>query len=574
MSKSLSGNISRETYSRSPANRPAEYKMSIARTQELTVEEIRKLTLPLSTHVLSGEGLLDRTVSWTTVIHPEDDIVSKAVQKRELILVAPVSNPPKAHNDTELVQWAARAGASALVLFGAVSATALAESKSRDLPILALTGDVRIREVEKSIISLLVNRKGQIERRGTQIYRQLTQISSRNEGMDGLLAAMARLTKKTVIVHDKRLHPLSHKLQAEFAGIWDDIEYFLKKQDNLPVELHDRHRAVEVDPPVLMQALPVSGVARLVAPIIAKSLGRGYLSIIGRESDLDEIDQLVCEHGAAACALEMAKQKAVNETEKRLRGTFLDRLLLGDVSLQEAIRQGERFNHNMTQTHVAFVLSWRGENQPSLRRLETIVNAIIARQQAAALVWMREREGEVVVFHATDFEDPIDHSLALSEAFSEEINRQYPLNRVAIGLGQVAREVNVWRSSYRDAVQAKELAERLQTDIPLFIGDLGVYQLILSLSDRDKLADFCELTLGTLSEYDMRQNADLIRTLEAFFNCHGNLSQTAESLIVHRNTLLYRMNRINEIAGIDLNRPETRLALHLALTIRRLLTLA
>ncbi len=548
--------------------------MSIARTQELTVEEIRKLTLPLSTHVLSGEGLLDRTVSWTTVIHPEDDIVSKAVQKRELILVAPVSNPPKAHNDTELVQWAARAGASAVVLFGTVSATALAESKSRDLPILALTGDVRIREVEKSIISLLVNRKGQIERRGTQIYRQLTQISSRNEGMDGLLAAMARLTKKTVIVHDKRLHPLSHKLQAEFAGIWDDIEYFLKKQDNLPVELHDRHRVVEVDPPVLMQALPVSGVARLVAPIIAKSLGRGYLSIIGRESDLDEIDQLVCEHGAAACALEMAKQKAVNETEKRLRGTFLDRLLLGDVSLQEAIRQGERFNHDMTQTHVAFVLSWRGENQPSLRRLETIVNAIIARQQAAALVWMREREGEVVVFHATNFEDPIDHSLALSEAFSEEINRQYPLNRVAIGLGQVAREVNVWRSSYRDAVQAKELAERLQTDIPLFIGDLGVYQLILSLSDRDKLADFCELTLGTLSEYDMRQNADLIRTLEAFFNCHGNLSQTAESLIVHRNTLLYRMNRINEIAGIDLNRPETRLALHLALTIRRLLTLA
>ena len=548
--------------------------MSITRTPDLTVEEIRKLTLPLSTHVLSGEGMLDRPVSWTTIIHPEDDIVSKSVQRSELILVATVSNPPKAHSDTELVQWAARANASAVVFSGQVSTTALAESKARDLPVLALRGDVRIREVEKSIISLLVNRKGQIERRGTQIYRQLTQISSRNEGMKGLLAAMARLTKKTIIVHDKRLHALAHKLQPEFAGIWDDIEFFLKKQDNLPVELHDRHRVVEVDPPVLMQALPVSGVARLVAPIITKSLGRGYLSIIGRESDLDEIDQLVCEHGAAACALEMAKQKAVNETEKRLRGTFLDRLLLGDVSQQEAIRQGERFNHDMTQTHVAFVLSWRGDSQPSLRRLETIVNAIIARQGAPALVWMREREGEVVVFHATDFENPIDHSLALSDAFSQEIDQQYPLNHIAIGLGQVAREVNVWRSSYRDAVQAKELAERLQTDIPLFIGDLGVYQLILSLSDRDKLADFCEITLGTLSEYDLRQNADLIKTLEAFFNCHGNLSQTAESLIVHRNTLLYRMNRINEIAGIDLNRPETRLALHLALTIRRLLSLA
>ena len=78
-------------------------------------------------------------------------------------------------------------------------------------------------------------------------------------------------------------------------------------------------------------------------------------------------------------------------------------------------------------------------------------------------------------------------------------------------------------------------------------------------------------TLGALLDYDHKQNADLIKTLEAFFECHGNLSQTAEALIVHRNTLLYRMSRINEIAQIDLERPEIRLGLHLALAIRRLL---
>lgn len=548
--------------------------MNRTSTQEITVEEVRKLALPLSTHILSGEGLLDRPVTWTTIIHPEDDISSKLVQKRELILIAPVNNPTKAHEDIELIQWCADVQASAVAFCGAITASALAEAKSRNLPVLNVSSSVRIRDIEKTIISLLVNRKGQVERRATQIYRQLTQISSRNEGMDELIAAMARLTKKAVVIHDKRLHPLSHKIQPEFVEIWDDIEFFLKKQDNLPVELHDRHRVVEVDPPVLMQALPISGVARLIAPVINKGVGRGYLSIIGREGDIDEIDQLVCEHGAAACALEMAKQKAVNETEKRLRGTFLDRLLLGDVSQQEAVRQGERFSHEMTQTHIAFVLSWRGENLPSLRRLETTVNAVIASRNCSALVWTREKEGQVVVFHATDYADPIDQSMDLSNAFCRELNRQYPPHRIAIGLGQVARDINGWRSSYRDAVQAMELAERLQTDTPLYIGDLGVYQLILSLSDRDKLSDFCEDTLGPLMDYDMRQNADLIKTLEAFFNCHGNLSQTAESLIVHRNTLLYRMNRINDIAGIDLNRPETRLALHLALTIRRLLALS
>jgi len=409
--------------------------------------------------------------------------------------------------------------------------------------------------------------------REAHLVAAAAQISSRNDGMVELINAMARLTNKAVVLQDKRLRVVDHTLQPQFAATWDEIEVFLRKVDNLPVEMQDRHRVHELAQPTQMQSLSIPGLARLVSPVITKGVGRGYLSIIGRDSEIDDIDLLVCEHGAAACALEMAKQKMVSETEKRLRGTFLDRLLIGDVSLQEAVRQGERFEHDMTQAHVAIVLSWRGDNPPSIRRLETTINTIIEAQRARALVWQREREREVVVFHATDSTNPIDTSSRLTEAFAKEINRQFPQNHAAIGLGQPAREISAWRTSYRDAVQARDLAIRLQTDTPLYIGDLGVYQLILSLSDRDKLLAFCQRTLGTLIEYDSRQNADLVKTLEAFFNCHGNLSQTAETLIVHRNTLLYRMNRINDIAEIDLNRPETRLALHLALTIRRLLAL-
>lgn len=540
----------------------------------ITVEDVRKLALPLGTQVITGDGLLDHAVSWTTVIYAKDNIRAKTVQSGEVILVAPIEdkNEP-VWTDTEIIRWASDHEATAVVLSNPVSPTAVAEAKSNNIPILVIPPNSRIRVVEKTIVSLLVDRKGHVERRGTQIYKQLTQISSQNEGMPELIGAMARLTNKAVVIQDKRLRIISSTVQPQFIATWDEIEQFLRKVDNLPVEFQDRHRVGDIDSPVLMQSLPVTGIARLVAPVVTKGVGRGYLSIIGHDHDLDDIDMLVSEHGAEACAVEMAKQKAVSETEKRLRGTFLDRLLIGDVSQQEAIRQGERFEHDMTRAHVAVVLSWRGENPPSMRRLETTVNTLIDTQNASALVWQREKEKEVVVFHATDPEHPIDHSLKLAETFAREINRQYPQSRVAIGLGQPARDISIWRNSYRDAVQAMELAERLQTDTPLYIGDLGVYQLILSLSDREKLTIFCERTLGSLIEYDMRQNADLIKTLEAFFNCHGNLSQTAETLIVHRNTLLYRMNRINEIAQIDLNRPETRLALHLALTIRRLLAL-
>lgn len=548
--------------------------MTTDSNENITVEDVRKLALPLGTHVVAGNGLLNRVVAWATLIYLEDGLSSKTLQTGEMILVAPLEANHKARvSDVDVIRWGAERGGAAIVLGDAPSPTAIAEAKAYGIPVMVLPGGTRIRLVEKAIISLLIDRKVQIERRGTQIYRQLTQISSRNEGMPELINAMARLTNKAVVIQDKRLRVLYSSVQPGLVSQWDDIEQFLRKADNLPVEYQDRHRVSEAQDAAQMQSLPTPGLARLVSPVVTNDVGRGYLSIVGQDTDLDDIDLLVAEHGAAACALEMAKQKAVSDTEKRLRGTFLDRLLIGDVNHQEAIRQGERFDHDMTQVHIAVVLSWQDDDSPSNRRLETIVNQVINNQRARALVWQREREGEVLVFHATDHENPIDHSLKLARAFSTEIQRQFPQNKVAIGLGQPAREIGNWRNSYRDAVQALELAGRLQSDTPLYIGDLGVYQLILSLSDREKLMDFTEKTLGALLEYDMRQHADLIKTLEAFFACHGNLSQTAEMLIVHRNTLLYRMNRINEISQIDLNRPETRLALHLALTIRRLLAL-
>lgn len=544
-------------------------------TERITVEDVRKLALPLGTRVVAGDGQLNQPVAWTTVIYPEDGTASKSLQRGEMILVAPnLNKESRLTTDLDVVRWASDIHASAVVLSESPSPTAIAEANAYGVPVLTLPSGSRIRLVEKAIVSLLVDRKGQIERRGTQIYRQLTQISSRNEGMAELISAMARLTNKSVVVQDKRLRVLYSSVQPQFVGYWDEIEQFLKKTDNLPVEIQDRHRVSEIDNPVLMQSLPSPGLARLVSPIVTKDIGRGFLSIIGWDNNLDDIDTLVAEHGAAACALEMAKAKAISDTEKRLRGTFLDRLLIGDVSQQEAIRQGERFEHDMTQTHLAIVLAWQGEKTYSTRRLETLVNGVVTSQRINGLVWQREREEEVLVFFATDSKNPIDSSLKLAHSITAEVQRQYPHAQVAIGLGQEARDVAGWRTSYRDAVQALDLARRLQTDTPLYIGDLGVYQLILSLSDREKLVAFCDKTLGTLLEYDLRQHADLIKTLEAFFACHGNLSETAEMLIVHRNTLLYRMTRINDIAGIDLKRPETRLALHLALTIRRLLMLS
>ena len=543
--------------------------------ERITVEDVRKQALPLGTHVVAGKSLLGRPVSWASVVYPEYPAPARLPQEGELILLAsqPRNSAPVT-TEIDVVRHASDTQAAAVVLSDTPSPATVAEANTYNIPLLVLPGNSRIRMVEQAVISLLVDRKGQLEQRGAQIYRQLARITSNNGGMPELINAISRLTEKTVVIQDKRLRVLYSSVQPHLVDSWGEVEHFLTRHDNLPTDFQDRFRVTEIDSAVLMQAIPTPGLARLIAPVVAGDVGRGYLSVVGMDTDLDDVDTLVTEHGAAACALEMAKAKAVSDTEKRLRGAFLDRLLIGDVSQQEAVSQGERLDHNMSVTHTAIVLAWQGERAPSVRRLETLVKGVVARKRAKALVWQREREQEVLVFFAPDEANPVDSGLVLAQEFCTQACRQFSGARVAVGLGQTAREVSSWRNSYRDARQALDLAQRLQTDIPLYIGDLGVFQLILNLSDRDRLVEFCDRNLGPLQEYDHRQHADLVKTLEAYFHCNGNLSRTAETLIVHRNTLLYRMNRIEEIAGIDMKRPETRLALHLALTIRRLLSIA
>ncbi len=102
--------------------------------------------------------------------------------------------------------------------------------------------------------------------------------------------------------------------------------------------------------------------------------------------------------------------------------------------------------------------------------------------------------------------------------------------------------------------------------------DLGVYRLLLALRETAALGPFVAQALAPLLA-DRRNGDMLIQTLDVFFACNGNLSAAARELHLHRNSLLYRLHRARELLGHDLDDPELRLALQLAIKGRRVLDL-
>ncbi len=92
--------------------------------------------------------------------------------------------------------------------------------------------------------------------------------------------------------------------------------------------------------------------------------------------------------------------------------------------------------------------------------------------------------------------------------------------------------------------------------------------LLEALARSPALRPFSEL-IEPLRAYDRVRGGNLLRTLEAFFAANGNASEAADRLFLHRNSLLYRLKRIQELIGADLNAPQVRLGLRLGLLKRR-----
>ncbi len=100
--------------------------------------------------------------------------------------------------------------------------------------------------------------------------------------------------------------------------------------------------------------------------------------------------------------------------------------------------------------------------------------------------------------------------------------------------------------------------------------ELGVLELLGAIRDRSLLDRFVERVLGPLIGDDSRHQPVLMPTLEAWFAENGNLALAAQRLNVHRNTLSYRLQRIEALTGCSFDTPHDRLNISVALLIRRL----
>ncbi len=546
--------------------------MSTQRTH--TVQDLLRNALPMGTRVAAGSGGLNRLVTWTSVLHTRPPAFP-SLEGRELALLSIDALRMLSDKLTlaELVQDLAQVDVAAIGVVGEIDHKARQAAEEHTIPLLSLPLGISLRQVEKDVVKVLLGPAPAVDQRGQEIHEQLLQLSTENRGMAALIGAIADATGSTVVVQDKRLDIVAVSGPLKEGETWPAIEAALGSEDPLPALFRNRVEVAQVAPDPATIDMPDFQVRRLVVPIVANRMGRGFFSLLTDSGNFDALDMQFTRHGAAVCALEMAKEKAVREAQKRVQGGVIERLLLGTIPIDQALRQLTRLGYQPgSHPYAAMAACWGQEDGPSDRRLETLFNEQASALGGEALVQLLE--GGVVVFCPGEPAGGKAMPRAikqLAEAVLARARTQYPNARLALGIGRPVSTLAEWRATYQEAMAAQRVALQWHIFQPLYFADLGVYRLLSLLLETAELRSFYRETLGELAD-EKYANEDFVTTLEAFFEEHANLSQTANKLHIHRNTLLYRMERIEQIGGFDLENPETRLAVHLALKIRRLLS--
>lgn len=515
-------------------------------TTGMTLQQLLRLSFADRVTWQTDRPLKDIPIKWVTLTLDEVDAGD--------VLMAPGDDLTP-----QLVKKTWGRGGVALISWGEPASPL--DTDALNLPIVSIPAEGQLHTVHRTLLTILINQRSYLMERGVRIHAQLSQLEAESVGLNGLAQAMSEISGRGILVQDKRLQLLSESTSSTLFSIWMDVLSHLSSKESLPEALRDRKKAGQQNL-VLSQSIP-GGLERLVTPIVVGGVARGYLSLVGMEGEFDFLDHLVAEQGALVCGVDMARTKAIREVEKRLKGDLLSAVLSDDLSPRDTHLWVESMGLDLTQSHAVLRFAWDGDSTPSLRRLETLVNGEVNQKNVKVIL---EAVGSEVICVCQSK----DAALKLAEAVLELAREEYPDIAARCGVGAPVDDLSQWGDSFRQAGQALEMARRLRNRKPLYFPDLSVYRLLLQLEYHPELQTFKQEILGPLLAYE--GGSELLRTLEAYFESNANLSQAADALFIHRNTLIYRMERIAEISGLDLDNTETRLAIQLALRIHRMMS--
>jgi hypothetical protein len=478
-----------------------------------SLEDLRRALVPTA-RVIAGEESdgSDRDVRWVRTMRDRAPAL-EALDTGDVVIVSGAALSvvaPDTHAIDALARRLADVNVPAVLCIdggpGRDSIEALARAMADGQVIVLDVGPSDPVALERSVIGFLVNRRAELDRRAGELEARLSQVALQGQGLDALAAAIATFVGRAVVIEGRRGDPLAVHAPADAVGAGAAVTRY-----------HSRPSAV-----ALRIEIPTSS---------GEPGGGGRLVLLGEEPAGD-LERLTADRAATVLALELARDAAVRQARDETRrsdpmpedGPPWVVLVARQAGTDDAIR-----------TDLAMLLPER-----RLRLRGSPVSL------------------EFRLIAAAPDDDP---------------DGQHVADRVAALLGRTVAVSRVFRQSAdRPAAEAAaratlDAADRLAEPPPVVRATrLPAYLLLGNVHNLPDGLRQAEQLLLPIRVGPRGVQARRLETLAAVAST-STFGDAASRLGVHRNTVAYRIARIEQLADWDLSDPDLRFAIGLAIRI-------
>jgi sugar diacid utilization regulator len=316
----------------------------------------------------------------------------------------------------------------------------------------------------------------------------------------------------------------------------------------------------------------------------------GYLWIDLGNKPLTPEDVVLLYWARRVLETELGKERIRLETELGVRGDFMDDLINGhygsvELLLQRAMYLGADLSEGALVLVVdiddfARYLERRKPKEPAIQELKRrLADAVrLQARQLFSNFLLGPRSDNVILLLGPSEDEPPEELPELARRLAKGVQRYVkgllPDLTVSVGIGRYKRNPVLLPDAYSEAEVALEIGHRIHgpSSVSTFEGT-GTYKLLFRVlqENPEELEAFYGETLEPVVIYDSRYGTELVHTLTTYLENDASTVKTATGLFAHRHTIRYRLDRVGELTGLDVDKSEDRERLTLGIKAMQLL---
>ncbi len=521
--------------------------------------------------ILSGAAALARQITWCLPFRElgqdEGNLDGVVVVADTGALRGPVAWSLKA--------LGARGVAAVMFVDPQDDLSALAQEAGPDTAVIALPEGVGFTQVNRIVAELALAKDAHVLRYGLTVHQSLAELLYRGSGLGALARQLSRLSGCPVGILD----PAGRMLSFEYE--FRDVK--LPNAEAVVASLAQAAELTAIDPSqhdprhdtrLVDFELGERTFTSLLKPILLGGRHDGWIALVEPVPEPVWHDmarhEVVLEQATMIVGTEMLRLRSVEAAEERARGDFVHALLHGRLSNpQELAVRAAYYDFDVAGRYAAVVARQVGvagspESQVKMQRLAGVAAQVLERTGLPPMVTVA---GDVLAIVLQVESQSLQRGSQQTAGFARTLHRELARldeRTLTVTYGQPVTGAARIVESYREARVALGVCERMLISGVSGYGEVRVFGAVLELATSQRGQVFAREVLEPLRTATRKSGGDLEEAVVAYVEEGGNLNAAARRLSLHRNTMLYKLERASRVLGMDLRRAEDQFTFWLA----------